>query len=264
VLDKRKGLKMKIVLCTGGYDPLHSGHIEYFKAAKQLGDYLVVGVNSDEWLTRKKGRPFMSFEERCAIVKELKCVDEVIGFNDDDNSACAAIHQVLQTKGSSWKLIFANGGDRTNTTTPEFKTYGLDTDVQFVFGVGGEDKKNSSSWILKNWTQPITKRKWGNYTVLDKKDGWQVKELEFEIGKSLSDQRHFNRSEHWCVVDGELQIDLEWPDGTKETRLLKNGESADIPVNTWHKATNIGSGAAKVIEVWLGNNLTENDIERRD
>ena len=78
---------MKTVLVTGGFDPLHSGHIEYFKAARELGDYLVVGVNSDDWLTRKKGKAFMPFEERASIIKELKCVDKVIGFNDDDDSA---------------------------------------------------------------------------------------------------------------------------------------------------------------------------------
>jgi cytidyltransferase-like protein len=88
----------RIVLVTGGFDPLHSGHIAYFKAAKALGDHLVVGLNSDDWLTRKKGRPFMPFEERAAIIKELACVDEVIGFNDDDNSACAAILKVLHNK----------------------------------------------------------------------------------------------------------------------------------------------------------------------
>src|SRR6056300_412549 len=99
----------KVVIVTGGFDPLHSGHIAYFKAAKELGDHLVVGVNSDEWLTRKKGRPFMSFAERCAIIKELDCVDEVIGFNDSDNTACSAIFQVLSTVGSQTKVIFANG-----------------------------------------------------------------------------------------------------------------------------------------------------------
>ena len=107
----------KVVLVTGGFDPLHSGHIAYFKAARELGDHLVVGINSDEWLTRKKGRPFMPFAERAAIIKELSCVDEVIGFNDSDDTACAAIYQVLATKGSSWKLIFDNGGDRTNKNT---------------------------------------------------------------------------------------------------------------------------------------------------
>ena len=104
---------MKVVLVTGGFDPLHSGHIAYFKAAKELGDHLVVGVNSDDWLIRKKGRPFMPFEERCAIIKELECVDEVLGFNDTDDTANHAIFQVLSTKGSRTKVIFANGGDRT-------------------------------------------------------------------------------------------------------------------------------------------------------
>ena len=109
---------MKVVLVTGGFDPLHSGHIAYFKAAKELGDHLVVDVNSDEWLARKKGRPFMSFAERCAIIKELDCVDEVIGFDDSDDTACSAIFQVLSTVGSQTKVIFANGGDRTKENIP--------------------------------------------------------------------------------------------------------------------------------------------------
>lgn len=254
----------KVVLVTGGFDPLHSGHIAYFKAARELGDHLVVGVNSDEWLTRKKGRPFMPFEERCAIIKELACVDEVIGFNDDDNSACKAIGQVLATKGSSWTVVFANGGDRTNTTTPEYTTYGNANDVEFVFGVGGEDKKNSSSWILKEWSQPTTERAWGRYTVLDSGDGWQAKQLEFNAGKSLSDQRHFKRSEHWHVVEGEILMKLVYPNGDVSIKTYTSGESIDIPVLTWHKATNLGKTPAKVVEVWLGNELTEDDIERRD
>lgn len=251
-----------VVLVTGGFDPLHSGHIAYFNEAKKLGDKLIVGVNSDEWLTRKKGRPFMPFTERVAIIKELAVVDKVIGFDDSDNSACQAIFHTLST--TAGKIIFANGGDRTNTTTPEYSLYGDHPDVEFAFGVGGTNKMNSSSWILKEWSQPTTERAWGRYTVLDKKDGWQVKELAFDPNKSLSDQRHFTRSEHWCVVDGEIRIDLEWPNGTKEMCLLSNGESVDIPVGVWHKAINIGETTAKVIEVWLGNNLTEDDIERRD
>ena len=73
---------MKVVLVTGGFDPLHSGHIEYFRAAKKLGDVLVVGINSDEWLTRKKGRPFMPFKERLAIIESLEMVDDVMSFED--------------------------------------------------------------------------------------------------------------------------------------------------------------------------------------
>jgi cytidyltransferase-like protein len=254
----------KVVLVTGGFDPLHSGHIAYFKAARELGDHLVVGLNSDAWLTRKKGRPFMPLEERAAIIKELACVDEVIAFNDDDDSACAAIYTVLATKGSRWKVVFANGGDRTNKNTLEYTMYNNHPDVSFAFGVGGSDKKNSSSWILKEWSQPTTERAWGKYTVLDKGEGWQVKQLAFDPGKALSDQRHFKRSEHWHVVEGDIQMTLEYPDGETQTVLFESGESIDIPVNTWHKAVNTGSITAKVIEVWLGSELTEEDIERRD
>jgi cytidyltransferase-like protein len=254
----------KVVLVTGGFDPLHSGHIAYFKAAKELGDHLVVGLNSDEWLTRKKGRPFMPFEERAAIIKELACVDEVIGFNDNDGTACLAIGQVLATKGTSWKVVFANGGDRDILNSPEYTAYKDSKDVAFAFGIGGTDKKNSSSWILKDWSQPTTERAWGRYTVLDKGEGWQVKQLEFDASKALSDQRHFKRSEHWHVVEGNIQMALESPTGANVTRECVSGDSIDIPVNYWHKATNTGNKPAKVIEVWLGNDLTEDDIERRD
>jgi len=254
----------KVVLVTGGFDPLHSGHIAYFKAARELGDHLIVGLNSDDWLTRKKGRPFMPIAERAAIVKELACVDEVITFNDSDDTACLAIGYVLQTKASSWKLIFANGGDRTNTTTPEYAAWGNHPDVEFAFGVGGEDKKNSSSWILKDWSQPTVERAWGKYTVLDKGDGWQTKQLEFSGNTALSNQRHFKRSEHWHVVEGMIQMDLEFPNGDKISKKYQRGDSIDIPVRTWHKAKCVSSENAKVIEVWLGEELTEEDIERRD
>ena len=250
----------KVVLVTGGFDPLHSGHIEYFKAARELGDHLVVGVNSDEWLTRKKGRPFMPFEERCAIIKELSCVDEVMGFNDDDDTANNAIFRILSTKGTRTKVVFANGGDRTKINIPEM----IYNDVEFVFGVGGEDKKNSSSWILKQWTKPTTKRHWGTYTVLDSNGDWQVKELHFDVGKSLSDQRHFKRSEHWHIVQGTIHMALQHDDDTIINQTFYSGQSIDIPVKTWHKATNVGDIPAKVIEVWMGTELTENDIERRD
>ena len=83
----------KIVLVTGGFDPLHSGHIAYFTAAKKLGDWLIVGINSDYWLTKKKGRAFMSWYERASVVSNLHCVDRVINFDDTDNSAKDAIRK---------------------------------------------------------------------------------------------------------------------------------------------------------------------------
>ena len=252
-----------VVLVTGGFDPLHSGHIAYFKAARELGDILVVGLNSDSWLTRKKGRPFMSWNERSSIIGELECVDEVIGFNDDDGTAVDAISEMISEYPND-NIIFANGGDRKKGTTPELEFAKRFDNVTFEFGIGGEDKKNSSSWILKDWSQPTTKRAWGTYTVLHNGPGWAVKELAFGTETPLSDQRHFIRSEHWHVVEGVIQMDLEFDNGEKSSIIYTSGESIDIPVLTWHKATNIGSTTAKVIEVWMGDKLTEDDIERRD
>jgi D-beta-D-heptose 7-phosphate kinase/D-beta-D-heptose 1-phosphate adenosyltransferase len=135
-----------IVLVTGGFDPIHGGHIDYFNAAKKLGDLLIVGVNSDSWLERKKGQAFMPITERVQIIENLRMVDRCMLFNDNDNSAIEAIKNVKALFPDS-KIIFANGGDRTKDNIPEM----VFDDVEFVFGVGGTDKKNSSSDILRKW-----------------------------------------------------------------------------------------------------------------
>tara|TARA_B110000503_G_scaffold92351_1_gene139270 strand:- start:2516 stop:3295 length:780 start_codon:yes stop_codon:yes gene_type:complete len=255
-----------VVLVTGGFDPLHSGHIAYFKAAKELGDHLVVGLNSDEWLTRKKGQPFMPFEERAAIIKELACVDEVIGFNDDDNSACAAILKVLHTKGSDWKVVFANGGDRINTNTPEYKVYSNHSDVEFKWKVGSGNKANSSSWILDEWKTQKTERTWGYWRVLDHKpaQGYKVKELVIYPGKSLSDQKHFKRSEQWMVLEGVVDMQTEWNGNTTKLQLKPHGSLYEIGKEVWHLASNSGAVNAHILEIQRGNECIEEDIERRD
>jgi len=262
---KKLRLVKTVVIATGGFDPVHSGHIYYLNHASLLGDYLVVGVNSDEWLTRKKGRPFMPLEERVNIISHLEMVDKVITFNDDDDSAIGAIEKVKAMVKEKWKnadvrIVFANGGDRTKDNIPEMI---FNETVEFAFGVGGSNKANSSSWILKNWDKPETQRLWGKYRDLDENGHWKVKELSIDIEKSLSDQRHFNRSEHWHIVDGELEMVLEFPNGYETKKIYKTGDSIDIPKKTWHKATNVGDKPVKVIEVWMGQVLSEDDIERR-
>jgi D-beta-D-heptose 7-phosphate kinase/D-beta-D-heptose 1-phosphate adenosyltransferase len=143
-----KNIKTTVVIASGGFDPIHSGHINYLNEASKLGNYLIVAVNSDAWLVRKKGKAFLDWKERATIVENLKAVDAVIAFDDFDGTAKDAIKTVRKLYSDA-KIIFANGGDRTKENIPEMDI--KDDNLQFVFGVGGEHKQNSSSWILKSW-----------------------------------------------------------------------------------------------------------------
>ena len=138
----------KVSLVTGGFDPIHSGHISYFERAKDLSNDLVVGINTNEWLTRKKGQYFLPWIERAEIIRHLDMVDAVISWDDADDSALGAIAKCLEI---SEKVVFCNGGDRTKTNIPEQQGYDDDPRVEFDYGTGGEDKMNSSSWILNSY-----------------------------------------------------------------------------------------------------------------
>ena len=139
----------KVSLVTGGFDPIHGGHLRYFERAKDLSGYLVVGVNTNEWLTKKKGQYFLPWVERADIISHLDMVDAVITVPDDDKgSACGAIAKCLEI---SEQVIFCNGGDRIKSNIPEVLGYSDDPRVYFKYGIGGEDKENSSSWILRGY-----------------------------------------------------------------------------------------------------------------
>ena len=252
---------MKIVLVTGGFDPIHSGHISYFKAARTLGDMLIVGLNSDEWLERKKGRAFMPWNERLSVINNLSMVDEVYTFNDDDGSAKAFIHQVRAHYPDA-ELIFANGGDRTAKNIPEMDV--VDPNLRFEFSVGGEDKKNSSSWILQEWKAPKTERHWGYYRVLHEVPGVKVKELTVEPGKSLSMQRHKLRAEYWIVSEGRAVVNSQTDSGYNypPTTLEKHHEFK-VPVKGWHQLTNPFDVPVKIVEIQYGKKCIEEDIERK-
>ena len=251
---------MKIVLVTGGFDPVHSGHIEYFKAAKQLGNLLVVGINSDEWLARKKGRSFMPANERKSIIENLYQVHKVIEFDDTDNSAVDAIKKVKDMFPRD-QIIFANGGDRTPDNIPEM----IVDNVEFVFGVGGTNKANSSSWILNEWRAPKTGRAWGYYRVLHEVDNHvKLKELTVNPKTCLSMQRHQNRAEHWFVAEGTATVYTI--DRSSDMDLLgEYTQHQHIHINKtqWHKLCNETDQPLRVIEIQYGDQCIEEDIERK-
>ena len=139
----------KIIILSGGFDPVHIGHLRMFEASKKQNATVIVGVNSDSWLSRKKGKPFMSEAERIEILKGFKYIDSVYTFNDDDETACDLIHKVVESYSNQEdvKLFFGNGGDRTNQTTPEME-YCKQHGVEMLWGVGG-GKIQSSSWLTE-------------------------------------------------------------------------------------------------------------------
>jgi len=140
---------MRISVVSGGFDPIHSGHISYINAAKEYGEYVIVALNSDEWLRKKKGKFFMPFKERKNILENLKNVNEVISFEDDAAGSCKNALIEIKKKYPKSNITFCNGGDRNKDNFLESNITG----IKFVFEVGGDTKINSSSRILEKWLQ---------------------------------------------------------------------------------------------------------------
>ncbi len=139
-----------IVLVSGGFDPIHSGHIKLIEEASRYGN-IVVLLNSDKWLKNKKGRAFLPYEERKIIMNALKNVVDVIKCGEVDNTCIDGMEIVLK-KYTKHKIFFANGGDRNNKSTPE-SVFCENNNIEALWGIGGEEKSNSSSWILKKWKE---------------------------------------------------------------------------------------------------------------
>jgi cytidyltransferase-like protein len=249
-----------VVLISGGFDPIHSGHIAYIKEAKRLGKRLVIALNSDEWLSRKKGKPFMTFNERKEILSNLKEVDEVYAVNDEDGSVKEAILYCLKEFPSSY-IKFVNGGDRTKSNIPEMDI--VDQRLIFEFEIGGNTKLNSSSKILSEWKDPKTYRQWGYYRVLHS-DGpeTKTKELVVNPNSSLSFQRHKNRAEHWMISSGIANVILGESSENIKEYVLRKHSSIIIPKGWWHQLKNCTDDVLKIIEIQYGTLCIEEDIER--
>ena len=139
-----------VIILSGGFDPVHKGHLRMFREASQLGHQVIVGLNSDEWLTRKKGKPFMKWEERAEILESCKFVNQVLPFDDSDDTANDIIKEVCRLyRDFDVNVYFANGGDRGKGNVPEVDVC-KDLGVIMLWGVGG-GKIQSSSDLTKKW-----------------------------------------------------------------------------------------------------------------
>ena len=147
-MNKEEWIK-NVIIVSGGFDPVHKGHIRMFREAANLGHQVIIGLNSDEWLTRKKGKPFMEFEERKEILEGFKYINQVLSFDDTDDTASdiiRVVHDIFDYQDIDLQIYFANGGDRTTDNVPEMDIC-KELGVEMLWGVGG-GKIQSSSWLI--------------------------------------------------------------------------------------------------------------------
>ena len=253
---------MKVIVVSGGFDPIHSGHIAYFKSAKSNGDKLIVALNSDSWLEKKKGKFFMPFHERKIIIESIKFVDEVVGFKDDTKGSCINGLEEIKKSYPDDDIYFANGGDRDKKNIPEMSVSG----ISFLFGIGGDYKKNSSSWILNKWQYYFEERQWGSFFNLFEAKNIKVKELIIKPGKSMSFQRHFKRNEIWLVSDGLCTVSYSNDTDNKNIKELQLNKFDHylVPIGHWHQINNPSNQKTHIIEIQYGEDCIESDIERLD
>lgn len=238
---------MTSILISGGFDPLHGGHVDLIKSAlARCGPEgeVWVALNSDAWLMRKKGYVFMPWDERAEIMANQHGVTTVYPVKDDDGTVNEAI-QALKPD------MFANGGDRGCNNVPELDACKACGTVP-LFGVGGAKRSSSSVLAPQGWVL----RQWGRYVRLSEGDKHVSKILEFNGNGATSYQRHRHRTEVWLCIKGNVTIDL---DGA-EVNLHPGGTVVINPM-TWHQAW--GDKGSQVVEVWMGRYqlLSEDDKE---
>lgn len=250
---------MKISVVSGGFDPIHSGHISYLQSARNISDYLIVALNSDQWLIEKKKKVFMPFSERKNILENITFVDEIIMFDDDEKGSCINALEKIKLKYPHDVIIFCNGGDRNKANIPEM----IVEDIKFEFGVGGNNKLNSSSTLLKNWKFEKENRVWGSfYNLFDSKEV-KVKELIVDSRKGMSFQKHNQRNEIWFISNGACEVIFSKDDPEKKNiKILKKFDYFFINNGEWHQIINPYDNPCHIIEIQYGSSVIEEDIER--
>jgi D-beta-D-heptose 7-phosphate kinase/D-beta-D-heptose 1-phosphate adenosyltransferase len=224
-MSENKNSVKKSIAISGGFDPIHPGHIAMIESAAEYGEVHII-LNSDDWLVRKKGFFFQPWVDRKKILEAY--TPHVHHVDDSDGTVCEALRRIKPD-------MFGNGGDRTNKNTPELDVC-EELGIEPVFELGG-GKYSSSSMI--NGRQRVTTR-WGSYDVLLDMPQLKVKMLNITAGKKLSLQRHGARSEFFFMPNGEVRMNLP---------------------GVWHAPTAPEDEDLTILEVQIGS-AEEEDIER--
>jgi len=249
--------EVKWVAVSGGFDPLHVGHVRMLEEARKLGDKLVVIVNNDNWLRNKKGFVFMPEAERAELIRAFSFVDKVVLTdhkpNDPDRSVVRALRKLRPA-------IFANGGDRFLKNTPEAQVCD-ELDIETVFNVGQGGKVQSSSWMVRDAIRASARgvRPWGEFYGWNKGPGWYLKTIHIKPKKRLSLQYHNQRSEYWMLVEGDATATTGTAgDSLTQHKMIKN-ELFHVPLGTVHRLESHKGGT--IVEIAMGE-FDENDIVR--
>jgi len=255
-MRKLRTQKVRWIAVSGGFDPLHIGHVRLFQAARKLGDGLIVILNNDHWLRSKKGFVFMPQKERAELIRALPFVDKVVFSDhrkdDPDGSVARALAKVRPA-------IFANGGDRFSKNVPEVAVC-YELGIKMVFNVGKGGKMQSSSWMINASRKPASRtvRPWGEYYGWDSGKGWNLKTIYVRPKKRLSLQYHHHREEWWLLVEGDATATVH--DGKKVSTVpLRKGEVFRVGKRQVHRLSSKKGGV--VIEVAYGA-FDERDIVR--
>jgi len=244
-------------LLSGGFDPVHIGHLAMIKEASNIASEVIILLNSDNWLIRKKGKPFMVESQRALILEEFESVSKVIiQTNDNDDSSNDAIIN-FHKKNQKKTICYCNGGDRSQENKIRESDVCKSLGIDLKFGIGGIHKLESSSSLTKNHLADVETRPWGNFHIIAKGNGYQIKEININPGKKQSLQRHKNRSEYWQIISGEGMVYLE-----DSKCKLEKADNIFIPQGDLHRLENIGKQILTLIEIQIGDQISEDDIER--
>lgn len=241
--------KKDCVVVSGGFDPMHIGHLRMIQEAQKLAPKVIVIVNNDRFLLEKKGYVFMCIQERLEIIKAISGVYKVVESIDKDMTVCKTLKSLAERESIK---CFANGGDRKVISDIAEAEVCRKLDIALEFNVGGRKIQSSSSLVSNEVEKP-----WGSYKTFEKGEGYLLKRMTVLTDQTLSLQSHKHRAEHWVVAQGTATIECD-----AEIKTVQQYGSFFIPLGSKHRLSNLNRDTLKVIEVQFGDNLSEEDIVR--